>query len=168
MVKMRILDVHSRAISPVAQRLSNLWPRPFVLDDKLSTSMEGFLQSLKFELEWEAQRLRDMDGVQCWKAGQAGNEWKQTHRLWWNGVPYDRLEMPYQYLLDRAYDAQLDQNQSLRDDLRATVGFQLRHLRGKHDVRDTVLTESEYISRLERLRWRALEEEEVECASLVE
>lgn len=154
---MMVLDCHSRAGDPVARSLSNFTRRLFVLDGVVCGSMEGFLQSLKCSDLAQQEALAYRVGYPAFKLGQSFNGWKREQLLYWRDVPYARDSLTYQDLLDKAYDAQYDQSPDLRELLRQTAGKQLRHLRGKHDSHDTVLTESEYVARLERLRWRALE-----------
>lgn len=154
-----VLDIHSRSKEDFAKRLSNLHERPFKFNERTYASMEGFLQQLKTLLPDVKAVLSALHGVPAFKAGQAYNNWKNRQKLYpADGEPIDRNSLAYQDLLDQAYDAQFDQNPAMGEDLLKTVGFELRHLMGKHDTRDTVLTEAEYIRQLNRLRWRALDE----------
>lgn len=159
-MKATVLDIHSRSDDPLAKGLSNFIEYHFVLDGVRCASMEGFLQSLKFEDPTWAARLRSMVGYQAFKVGQEGNGWKDTQLLYWQGSPLARASKGYQELLDRAYAAWYEQNPRIAELLIASVGKQLRHTMGKNDPTDSVLVELEYISRLERLRFRALDEGE--------
>lgn len=154
---MHVLDCHSRSHDPDAVALSNFTERPFVLDDVHCASMEGFLQALKTPSVPQQHGIAALHGYTAFKTGQTFNNWKETQVLHWNGQVYHRDSFAYQELLDRAYDAQFDQNPEFATHLRRTVGKALRHTMGKHDTRDSVLVEAEYVSRLERLRWRALD-----------
>jgi hypothetical protein len=74
-----------------------------------------------------------------------------THKLYWQGKRINRLSDEYQKLLDRAYDA-LSENVNFQAALKASLPYMLTHSIGKTDMRKTVLTEYELISRLERIR----------------
>lgn len=161
---MRVIDISYKHGEGLARTLSNLMPRPFVLDGVHCGSMEGFLQSLKLTATDQAglrDRIAALHGFTAFKLGQEFNGWKAHQLLRWDDVVFERSSGQYQFLLDRAYDAQLIYSEELERDLLASVGYALRHTRGKHDSRDTVLTESEYVRQLERLRWRVLNERHV-------
>lgn len=153
----QVIDISSRSKVEIEKYLSNFAHRPFVLEDVHCVSMEGFLQSIKFQDVAEQRYVASKWGYEAFKHGQTGNIWKKDQILWWLGDPYDRISLDYVELITRAYDAQFDQNIDFQNALKSTVGFQLRHSMGKSDPCDTVLTEAEYIHQLERLRWRALE-----------
>lgn len=155
---MLIVNVSSTSPDSLERELSNFAARPFTFDDVYCGSMEGFLQSLKFPNQERQRFVARNVGYAAFKLGQGGNDWKKDQLLNWGGVAYPRNSAVYQALLDRAYDAQFDQSPALAPLLLQTVGRALRHTRGKHDSRDTVLTESEFVRQLERLRWRALGE----------
>jgi predicted NAD-dependent protein-ADP-ribosyltransferase YbiA (DUF1768 family) len=132
--------------------LSNFSPHPFVLDDVEISSMEGWLQSLKFS-NFEIQK------EVCKLVGKAAKfkgkskKWFLTQKLYWNGVEYSRDSKEYQELLDRAYEA-LSQNSSFQKALVATGNSTLTHEIGKSKENETVLTKREFISRLYKIRDR--------------
>jgi predicted NAD-dependent protein-ADP-ribosyltransferase YbiA (DUF1768 family) len=134
-----------------ASALSNFSPHPFVLDGVACASMEGFLQSLKFD------KLPIQEEV-CKLVGKAAKfrgkkkKWYQRQVLFWRGVPYNRHGQPYQDLLDRAYKAMFDQSESFRKALKATQNAVLTHSIGKSNSSETILTEKEFCSRLMSLR----------------
>lgn len=132
--------------------LSNLQPYEFNLDGYILASMEGFIQSLKFKDPSEAARIRSLYGIKAWKDGQEGtNEWQRTQTVWWNGKPYNRQSNGYQDLITRAYDA-LAINPHFRSNLAKTEDGELRHSIGKNDTQWTLLTKSEFMYQLYRLR----------------
>ena len=91
-------------------------------------------------------------GSNAKNAGE-NQDWRSTQTLYWQGVAYPRNSPEYQELLDRLYQAVFDQNEIFRDDLCVRAkGYKLIHSIGKRDSRGTVLTESEFISRLDKLR----------------
>lgn len=143
------MDIGSGSGYPAAN-LSNFSPHPFVIDGVECNSMEGFLQSLKFQSV-------DMQKYVCTLVGKAAKfkgkkkKWFQNQILYWNGKEYPRKSKEYQVLLDRAYNALYD-NSSFRKALEATGKASLTHSIGKSDQSKTVLTSSEFCSRLTYLR----------------
>jgi hypothetical protein len=82
----------------------------------------------------------------------ASKNWRQTQTLWWQGEKLDRHSQEYADLLDEAYLAMFTQNEGARRALIATGDAVLQHSIGKSNARDTVLTRSEFCSRLMRIR----------------
>lgn len=130
--------------------LSNFAPHPFELDGVTCNSMEGFLQSLKFD-------SIEMQRYVCTLVGKAAKfkgkkkKWFQKQELYWNGTTYKRNSAEYQILLNRAYNA-LYKNDGFKRALDATKGCVLTHSIGKSKQNETVLTSSEFCSRLTHLR----------------
>jgi len=143
------MDIRSGGNYP-SSALSNFAPHPFVIDGVQCNSMEGFLQSLKFE-------SKDMQKYVCSLVGKAAKfkgknkNWQQKQELYWNGKTYKRDSVEYQNLLNRAYNA-LYQNDGFRKALDASKGCSLTHSMGKNKISETVLTTSEFCSRLTYLR----------------
>ena len=142
------MDIKSGCGWPGAA-LSNFSPHPFVLDEVECASMEGFLQSLKFDKPHIQAEVCKLVGLAAKFRGKKRNKaWKSKQRLWWRGVEYDRHGPEYQALLDRAYRAMADQSESFRRALVATGKAVLSHSIGASKESDTVLTEREFCSRL--------------------
>lgn len=143
------MDIGSGNGYPSAS-LSNFAPHPFEIDGVKCNSMEGFLQSLKFE-SVEMQRFV------CTLVGKAAKfkgkkkKWYQKQELYWNGKTYKRSSNEYQQLLNRAYNC-LYKNEGFAKALRATNGCVLEHSIGKNKQSETVLTKQEFCSRLTYLR----------------
>jgi predicted NAD-dependent protein-ADP-ribosyltransferase YbiA (DUF1768 family) len=144
------IDIKAKAPFP-AGALSNFAPHAFTFDGVACGSMEGFLQSLKVSDADEQTRRCALVGAEAQGRGQL-MDWRSSGTLWWRGKPIDRLSDDYQALLDRAYQALLDQAPKFRSALAATGDAPLTHSIGKSDPCDTILTEQELCSRLERLR----------------
>ena len=148
-----IIDVISKA-DPPFDALSNFYPNGFVLDGVKCASMEGFLQSLK------TRSVKNQEKV-CLLSGKTAKRyferkinnlwWKITGNLYWRGKKIKRCSDEYQRLLDRAYEA-MSEAPDLIKALKATGNATLIHTIGKCDCRKTVLTEYEFVSRLERIR----------------
>ena len=135
--------------------LSNFAPHSFIIDGIECASMEGFLQSLKFSSP-------DMQKEVCKLVGKAAKfrgkkkKWQRTQTLYWQGKEILRDSEEYQQLLDRAYDA-LSQNTGFQKALLATGDAVLTHSIGKRKTSETVLTTSEFVSRLHKIRKRLQE-----------
>ena len=134
-----------------ADALSNFAPHPFVLDGIECNSMEGFLQSLKFSNP-------DMQREVCKLVGRAAKfkgkkkNWYVKQVLYWQGKEIPRDSDEYQILLDRAYMAMATQNRGFQSALLATQNAALTHSIGKTKTNETVLTRSEFCSRLTKIR----------------
>lgn len=133
--------------------LSNFAPHPFVLDGVAVASMEGFLQSLKFSNPEMQKHVCSLVGRAA-KAKGRGKNWQRSGKLHWNGQEIDRFSEEYQDLLDRAFDALYTTNESAQKALLASRDSVLEHSIGKKSPKETVLTRSEFCSRLTRLRER--------------
>jgi predicted NAD-dependent protein-ADP-ribosyltransferase YbiA (DUF1768 family) len=149
--KIKIMDI-GRGKGYPTSALSNFAPHPFVIDGVECTSMEGFLQSLKFKAPDMQRVVCTLVGMAAKKKG-AGKDWKKRQTLFWQGVAIDRHAEAYQHLLDRAFDA-LAENDGFKRALLATGNASLIHSIGKADPHDTVLTRREFCGRLERIRER--------------
>lgn len=133
-----------------ASALSNFAPHPFVIDGIECNSMEGFLQSLKFENPDMQKEVCKLVGFTAKKRGYNKNWWtKQT--LYWQGKEYKRDSKEYQELLDRAYK-ELSKNEGFKKALLATKNATLTHSIGKQKQNETILTRQEFCSRLMKIR----------------
>lgn len=133
-----------------AGALSNFSPHPFVIDDVECASMEGFLQSLKFSNPDMQKEVCKMVGKQAKFKGKK-KKWYKTQTLYWQGQEIKRDSEEYQQLLDRAFEA-LAANESFKKALLATGNATLTHSIGKNKQSETVLTKSEFCSRLMKIR----------------
>jgi predicted NAD-dependent protein-ADP-ribosyltransferase YbiA (DUF1768 family) len=143
------MDIKSGCGYP-ACALSNFAPHPFVIDGIQASSMEGFLQGLKFSNPEMQKHVCTLVGFQAKSFGR-GKNWQRTQTLYWNGQEIKRDSEAYQELLDRAYD-QLSQNDGFRKALLATCNATLEHSIGRTNPKDTVLTRKEFCSRLMKIR----------------
>lgn len=153
MNKTNIIDIHSKGEYP-SYALSNFAEYEFYIDDVKCLSMEGFLQSLKFKTVKKQKQVCLLSGKDAKNSTRhtiAQLRWRITHNLYWQGKRINRFSDEYQKLLDRAYEA-LSQNSNFEKALNDSSSYTLTHSIGKTDKRKTVLTEYEFVSRLERLR----------------
>ena len=109
--------------------LSNFAPHPFIIDEVECASMEGFLQSLKFQNQDMQREVCKLVGKQTKFKGKK-KKWYRTQTLYWQGKEYKRDSKEYQELLDRAFDA-LSNNDEFRRALLATKNSTLEHSIGK-------------------------------------
>ena len=151
------MDIGSGSGWPSAA-LSNFAPHPFTIDGIECNSMEGFLQSLKF-------KEPSMQIEVCKLVGKAAKfkgkkkKWWRTQTLWWRGQEIKRDSQEYQDLLDRAFNA-LAENTSFKKALLATGDAVLTHTIGKTNISETVLTRTEFCSRLLKIRQKLQKESE--------
>jgi len=143
------MDIGSKKEYP-ANALSNFAPHPFEIDGVKCNSMEGFLQSLKFESEDIQRYVCTLVGIMAKRKGK-GKNWRIKQTLYWKGKEMKRNSKDYQILLNRAYNA-LYENEGFRRALEATQGATLTHSIGRTRINETVLTISEFCSRLTYLR----------------
>lgn len=152
------MDIGSGSGYP-AGALSNFSPHPFEIDGVKCNSMEGFLQALKFESVEMQEHVCTLVGKAAKFKGKK-KKWYKTQILYWKGKAIERSSEEYQELLDRAYEA-LSKNEKFRKALIATGEATLKHSIGKKNESETVLTRSEFCSRLTAIRERLRKEDEV-------
>ena len=151
------MDIGSGTKYP-AGALSNFSPHPFEIDGVKCNSMEGWLQSLKFESVEMQEHVCTLVGIKAKSKGRK-KKWFKTQTLYWKGTPIKRDSEEYQQLLDRAYDA-LAENTKFRKALLASGDAVLKHSIGKKNINETVLTRREFCSRLTAIRERLKNAEE--------
>jgi predicted NAD-dependent protein-ADP-ribosyltransferase YbiA (DUF1768 family) len=143
------MDIGSKGKYP-SNALSNFAPHPFEFDGVQISSMDGFLQSIKFKDEPMQQHVCTLVGITAKRRGGKKN-WQRTQTLWWKGKPYRRESEEYRMLLDRAYAA-LAQNEGFRKALLASGDAVLKHTMGRTSPKETILTQAEFCGILTRLR----------------
>lgn len=134
-----------------AAALSNFSPHPFVFRGIQVASMEGLLQSLKFENPDMQKHVMTLVGRAAKFKGKK-KKWWRTQTLFWQGTPMDRHSDEFQAFLDEAFTAMFTGNESARRALLGTQNAVLKHSMGKSDPKQTVLTEREFCSPLMRIR----------------
>jgi len=130
--------------------LSNFNEYHFMFNGVFCHSMEGLLQSLKFENKKEQLEVCLMVGKDAKRKGRKKN-WKIEQALYWNNKKIDRHSKEYQDLIDAAFSS-LFKNENFKKSLLKTKGFMLTHDIGRNDPRETVLTIDEFCDRLMCLR----------------
>lgn len=146
------MDIGSNS-SDLAKRLSNFKARHFFFSKVECSSLEGLIQSLKFDKPHIQEVVCKLIGLKAKFRGKKRNKaWKRVQKLWWKGQEFDRHGEEYQELLDRIFLAVACQDERFRRDLIATGSANLTHSIGKRKKSDTVLTEQEFCSRLMKIR----------------
>ncbi len=141
------IDIGSEG-EELGSKLSNFNPYSFVFDGIECSSMEGLLQSFKFQ-DPELQ-IKICQLVKAKFKGKK-SKWFQHQKLYWLGKEYARDSKEYQELLDRAFDA-LSSNLDFFEALKKTSDKKLIHSIGKSQINLTCLTEDEFCSRLMNIR----------------
>jgi predicted NAD-dependent protein-ADP-ribosyltransferase YbiA (DUF1768 family) len=154
------MDIGSGNGYPSAS-LSNFSPHPFTFRDIPVNSMEGFLQGLKFENPEMQKAVFLLVGKAAKFKGKKKN-WRRDQTLYFQGQSIKRDSQEYQDLLDEAYEAMFGQNESARNALLASGDAVLTHTIGKSNQSETVLTRSEFCSRLTKIRGRIKSEKQDE------
>lgn len=147
-----VLDIGAKHGYP-SSTLSNFAAHKFTFDAVECASMEGFLQSLKFDKPHIQAEVCRLTGISAKNRGKDRNRnWKAANALWWRGTEFPRGSDEYQELLDQAYLAMARQCPEFRKALVDTGEAQLTHTIGRSSPMDTILTQREFCVRLEKLR----------------
>lgn len=135
-----IINIYSKSDHCIAQALSNFAEHEFSFDNTRIACFEAFLQSLKFSDPEDQKKILNLSGKEAKKAGST-QKWEDSGWLYWNGCAYRRNSREYRLLLERAYDALLE-NPDFRAALIASKGKLLIHTIGR--MQHTVLTSPEF------------------------
>lgn len=151
-MSVNMLDVGSKSNYPAGE-LSNFAAHSFKIDDVECSSMEGFLQALKFDKEHIQVEVCKLTGIKAKHRGkERNNNWKLKMGLWWKGEFYPRKSQEYQRLLDKAYIELAKASEKYRQALIDTKDLILTHHISRNNELETVLTQNEFCSRLMKLR----------------
>ena len=146
------IDISARMDDyPQFRILSNLAHKEFVLDGIQFQCLEGFLQAVKTDIPSLQKAICAMEGFPAKRRGSK-IDWWTMQTLYWNGKAYGRHTQEYQELIDRAFQACYDQCPAFRTRLAETGNATITHTIGKDDPTQTILTISEFVDRLIRLR----------------
>lgn len=144
-------DIYLKANEPL-NRLSNLYNNNFTIDNTKFTSMESFLQGIKFKNIKKQAKVFKMTGKDAKRAGKHHNFWKITGNLYYKGVRLKRNSEDYQLILDHFYYTLYEQNSEFRQALVETGLTSFEHSIGKTSKHNTILTKDEYLTRLNLLK----------------
>lgn len=153
----KAVDIWSTKPYP-ANVLSNLYPNTFEIDGVQCASMEGFLQSLKFQ---DINKQREICALSGKDAKDSSTTvWQSTQTVYWQEHVIHRQSQAFIKLIKRAYETLYTQNDSFREALLSTRGKRLYHIGGVTDSYKTILTEVEFCSILTEIRDGAYKEKE--------
>jgi hypothetical protein len=144
------MDIGSKHGYP-ASALSNFALHPFVFDGVHCNSMEGLLQSFKFDKPHIQVEVCKLVGFAAKSRGRH-KDWRTRQMLHWKTEFFDRHGDYYQILLNHAYNALFEQSDSFRRALQVTGNAVLTHSIGRTNPSETILTRREFCSRLTALR----------------
>ncbi len=145
----KAIDIWSKSPYP-ANVLSNLHPNAFELDGIKCASMEGFLQSLKYEDVEVQKEICALSGMEAKERSTSG--WQTSQTVYWQGNSIRRQSQQFQDLIERSYFQLYQQNETFRKALLSTKGKNLYHTRGINNPYKTILTEKEFCTILTKLR----------------
>ncbi|BAU40068.1 GP30.3 family protein [Ralstonia phage RSP15] len=133
--------------------LSNFQPYKFVFCNVMIDSMEGFLQSLKFEDINEQKNVCRMVGYEAKAyAMKHAKDWREDQILFWNRTAYGRSSHEYFYLVKCAFSELHRQSDVFKKALQDTWGHDLIHPMGNKSKTETILTEREFVMILTEIR----------------
>lgn len=158
----RLIEIYYLSNDSRGVRLSNFEDRNFTFDEVPCKSIESVLQSFAWYGVEEQRAVCLLDGVSAPSRGRGSPfKWMDTQRLFWNGVFYPRHSEEYFTLVTRLYDAVYEQDSSYKNDLLA-VGYECDFEIGEGSINpnESILTTTERLYQLNRLRFRALKERE--------
>jgi len=145
----KAVDIWSTKPYP-ANVLSNLYSNTFEIDGVQCASMEGFLQSLKFQ---DINKQREICALSGKDAKDSSTTvWQSTQTVYWQEYVIHRQSQAFITLIKRVYNALYTQNDTFRKTLLSTKGKRLYHIGGVTDSYKTILTEVEFCSILTELR----------------
>lgn len=145
----KALDIWSKSPYP-ANVLSNLCSNGFRFEGVLCGSMEGFLQSLKYQNIDKQRQICSMKGKNA--KNMTSTHWQTDQIVWWKGIAINRQSQEFHDLIRRAYKAMFEQNERFRIALMSTRGMELYHSKGERNPYKTILTQSEFCSILTEMR----------------
>jgi hypothetical protein len=150
------IEIGGFTTDPAGKVISNWQIRAFVFDGVPCAGFEGLVQAFKCPHTEEQRAICKLPGKEAWRAGQKWNTWKETQTLHWQGDTFKRTSRGYMLLIERAYTAIYEQDETFRRDLLALGSEDIQHSIGKSDTSQTTLTEAEMLNNIQRLRIRAL------------
>lgn len=90
MLKFLDISAKNQPLQNVADSLSNFTARNFVFNNIDCASIEGLIQSLKFEDIEKQVELCACTGYKAKNKSKKAIDWRLTSNLYWNGIKYNR------------------------------------------------------------------------------
>lgn len=129
-------------------------PVRFEIDGIECASLDGFIQSLKFDKIKDQKNISKRVGDDAKKRGlQKDNPLnnKADRIVFWQGKSFKRNSKKYNNLLARVF-REMAKNPKYQKALMATQDLDFTHSKGKINKKDTLLTKKELIDNLKDLR----------------
>lgn len=129
-------------------------PVRFEIDGMQCASLDGFIESLKFEKIKDQKNITKRVGNDAKKRGiQKDNLGNQTasRKVFWQGESFNRNSKKFKDLLSRVF-REMAKNPNYQAALMATEDSDFTHSKGKTNKKDTLLTKKELIENLQELR----------------
>lgn len=134
--------------------LSNFYPHSFKVGELCCNSMEGFLQSLKFEDVGLQNICAQKVGNDAKQYGKIAPDWRKDQVLWFRGQPMLRNGAVYKSMIFTAFESLVEQCPEFKQALIDTGNAILTHPMGNKSPKETILTENEFVGILNILRTR--------------
>jgi hypothetical protein len=148
-----MLDIHSKSENPIERALSTFAPQEFIFDGVKCACIESVLQSFKLNgAPLQKEVCKKTAEQSCHIKKQFDVKWQKNQTLHWQEVKYKRGSMEYMELLTRLFDSVFEQCENFRESLISSIGEDLDHSIGLHEQTKTVLTVTEFLYQLLRLR----------------
>ncbi len=136
----------------IGSTISNLHPFSFNMDGVICESMEGFIRSLVEKNHSVQKEICKLSGVNAYKLKFALRDWRDSGLVYWQGKEYARESDEYNQLITEAFDSLFHCSGLFSKILISTRGKFLTHSIGCYYKSESLLTATEYISQLYRLR----------------
>lgn len=124
----------------------------FEFGGKMISSVGAFLTAIKVKSPEIQNLILKMSQENLKIASKNVNPKYQIRDLYWNGKVIKRDSKEYEELLDRVYAQRYKSDFRFRKALNDSKGYILAHSKGKTDISETVLTQEEFLRRLNNLR----------------
>jgi len=152
------MDIGSKSKWP-ARQLSNFAVSPFVFDNVVCASMEGFIQALKRKDEGIQHYGCMLVGIGAKRWGSGPKWWSrpQHKQLFWRGVGFEAHGEQHLLLIEGALRAKFTQHDGSKRALLATNNSNLTHSIGRNNK--TSLKASDFCRLLTKIRTELQNEE---------
>lgn len=126
---------------------------PFEFGGKKIASVNSFLLALKVPNPQKQNEICALPLEKVKEAAKSIDPIYDTRTLYWKGQPIQRTSPQYLKLLEKLYDTRFKEDITFRNAIRFSKHFQhLTHSIGKQDAAETILTEKEFISLIEKMQ----------------
>lgn len=136
---------------PVLSQLSTMANHTFVIDDVKCTSLESFIQSLKFERATQCISVAGDKAKTAKERGKKQFNWCSNGHVHWKGQPMDRDSALYWHFLEHVFMEVAKQSSSFATALIESGDLEFTCI-GKSLPSETPITEKEYVRLMNKTR----------------